>query len=345
MRQMGTPRIKTIKALFTFSGNRCYFPDCDHKLVDEKNNIIGQISHIKGNNPKSRRYDNNQPEEERQDIRNLMLFCPTHHRIVDTNEDVYTVELLLSWKSDHENKVESVQEISDELASKFLFRDKMEECLEIHENSLKLFTGETMLIINLFPLNTLGNEEFLPLSEIKKHKKTIKPLRCHFKTDRIISNSYIVSHSSTTGDNLVSSVSVRKDCLIEIVDDHLLQPIDNELLIYNPFYENEIIQIISTYLKLYETIGIQPPIVILISLVGIAGFKIKVQIQNKLFVQAIEDRYKILENRISSSEIIIDDFNEDIEESLTPFFTKIWNASNYLGRPDYTAENLWEKYE
>jgi hypothetical protein len=36
---------------------------------------------------------------------NLVLLCPTHHRIVDDRPDEYTVERLLEFKSEHEARV------------------------------------------------------------------------------------------------------------------------------------------------------------------------------------------------------------------------------------------------
>jgi hypothetical protein len=43
-------------------------------------------------------------EKERSQADNLMLFCPTHHVIVDGQHETYTATLLLAWKHRHERR-------------------------------------------------------------------------------------------------------------------------------------------------------------------------------------------------------------------------------------------------
>jgi len=40
------PSDKTLKKLFALSGNRCAFPGCKEFIVDEDQNLIGQVCHI-----------------------------------------------------------------------------------------------------------------------------------------------------------------------------------------------------------------------------------------------------------------------------------------------------------
>lgn len=98
-----------IKMLWGRSGNRCAFPRCPTELAKEgstsKNTIVGQMAHIKGEKLGSPRYDPDMDEELRDSYKNRILLCPTHHTIIDKDEDLYTVEKLLEMKSDHEKWV------------------------------------------------------------------------------------------------------------------------------------------------------------------------------------------------------------------------------------------------
>jgi len=64
--------------------------------------LVGEVCHIKGSKPGSARYDLNQSEVERHAYGNLVLMCPTHHTVIDDDEEAYTVERLYKIKAEHE---------------------------------------------------------------------------------------------------------------------------------------------------------------------------------------------------------------------------------------------------
>lgn len=100
---------KDVKILWGKSGNRCAFPVCNVELAKEgstgKNMIIGEMAHIKGENPTSARYDSNMSDKEVDGYENRILLCPTHHTLIDNDPDLYTVEKLKEIKTDHEKWV------------------------------------------------------------------------------------------------------------------------------------------------------------------------------------------------------------------------------------------------
>ncbi len=93
--------------LWSRSGGVCCFPDCQVKCVEEADNetpsvVIGQIAHIEAKSDNGPRANPALSEQQRDQYPNLILLCPTHHRLVDARESTYTSELLLSWKADRE---------------------------------------------------------------------------------------------------------------------------------------------------------------------------------------------------------------------------------------------------
>lgn len=96
---MTEPSLPTIKRLFIESGRRCAFPGCETPLVLESGEIIGEICHIRARNARGPRHDRNQSEAQRQGYDNLLLLCPTHHRVIDAQPAAYTVEVLQEMKA------------------------------------------------------------------------------------------------------------------------------------------------------------------------------------------------------------------------------------------------------
>lgn len=93
----------TLKILWAKSGGLCAFPGCNHELISNtSDDIIGHICHIVAQSATGPRGNPNISQREIDLESNLILLCPTHHRIVDTDEIAYTVEKLTEIKAAHE---------------------------------------------------------------------------------------------------------------------------------------------------------------------------------------------------------------------------------------------------
>lgn len=97
------PKLDTLRALFAKSGNCCAFPGCKNKIINNKNQLIGEICHIEAAEEGGERYNPKQTDEERRHYDNLILLCHEHH--VETNDvQEYTVNKLKNMKKVHEAK-------------------------------------------------------------------------------------------------------------------------------------------------------------------------------------------------------------------------------------------------
>ena len=94
----------TLKKLSILSGDKCAFPDCPLPLIDESAILTGEICHIKARNSGGMRYDASQTNKERNNYENLILMCPLHHTVIDSSEEIFTVEVLQQIKKKHESK-------------------------------------------------------------------------------------------------------------------------------------------------------------------------------------------------------------------------------------------------
>jgi hypothetical protein len=109
---------KTIKKLFALSGNICAFPDCTQAIVNENEDIIGQICHIEAAEENGPRFNKDQSDEARRSFENLIILCPNHH-VITHNINIYSVEKLKQIKAKHENKYKNKQyQISNHLLKK-----------------------------------------------------------------------------------------------------------------------------------------------------------------------------------------------------------------------------------
>jgi len=146
------PRADTIRALFARSGNQCAFPGCTQPLINDKNQFIGQVSHIEGALPGGERYNPDQTDEERRGYANLLLFCYPHH--IETNDlSEYSVEKLKTFKREHEATFEKSDFKIDE-AALFKIMVEMESYWARIE---RLNTLEHRMAELAFEINTKGS--------------------------------------------------------------------------------------------------------------------------------------------------------------------------------------------
>ncbi len=100
---------KSVKLLWSNAAGRCSFSQCNEGLSVKgaAPHTVSEMAHIKGNKPDSNRYDGSQSETERDSYENLILLCPTHHRLIDKveNEECFAVKMLHEMKVEHESKI------------------------------------------------------------------------------------------------------------------------------------------------------------------------------------------------------------------------------------------------
>lgn len=95
------PPEKAIRMLWAEAGGRCQFEGCNEVLTEDNQTcyklINGNNAHIVASSSNGPR-GNDQSHLLSDDIENIILLCPKHHKLVDENTAIYTTEKLKSMK-------------------------------------------------------------------------------------------------------------------------------------------------------------------------------------------------------------------------------------------------------
>ncbi|MFZ2523845.1 MAG: HNH endonuclease signature motif containing protein [Candidatus Ferrigenium altingense] len=117
---MTAPTEKTLRHLYALSGNICAYPGCSLPMFEASGTLTGEVAHIKARNSLGPRYDENQSDADRHSIENLVLLCRRHHKVVDTEYKMYTVDVLSEIKAIHETVAGRPEIPTDSVFAKLL---------------------------------------------------------------------------------------------------------------------------------------------------------------------------------------------------------------------------------
>lgn len=110
--------VKTRVILWGRAGGRCSFAGCGRELVEDATatddeSLVGDIAHIVAQSPDGPRGNAPLSLEQRDKHANLILLCKKHHKIIDDQENTYTVESLQLMKAAHEQRVREALSTAD----------------------------------------------------------------------------------------------------------------------------------------------------------------------------------------------------------------------------------------
>ncbi|WP_249755639.1 HNH endonuclease [Microvenator marinus] len=101
----------TVLRVWSRAGGQCQFPGCTKDLTEDPlTKSVGnfaQIAHIVAASPDGPRGCEDLSQRLGDKFENLMLLCYPHHRLIDTDVDQYSVEVLNDMKRRHEDRLDA----------------------------------------------------------------------------------------------------------------------------------------------------------------------------------------------------------------------------------------------
>jgi len=123
----------------------------------------------------------------------------------------------------------------------------------------------------------------------------------------------------------------------------IIETVDSQMLmtkIVPLMYEKEILEVIPRYMKIYDELGIAPPALIMLSLVGVKGYSMETNRPKYTVI----DPMSIDRDILVVPEILIDEFNIDFAKILRPIFDSVWNAAGWKNSLNYNASGDWVEH-
>lgn len=124
--------------------------------------------------------------------------------------------------------------------------------------------------------------------------------------------------------------------IIEAVDAYMLSPYEERRIIPSVDYEWEILQALPRFLSVQKNLGVEPPLFIMLSLLGVKDYIMDVNLGfNRWFGNPIE------RDALLVPEVVIEDFNVASDQVMKPIFDAVWNAAGWPASRNYDNAGNW----
>jgi hypothetical protein len=104
-----------------------------------------------------------------------------------------------------------------------------------------------------------------------------------------------------------------------------------------PEYEKELIGEIPKLLETQKQMGVQPPLVLMLSLLGVSGCIMG----TRVLMALRHESYPIDRNALLVPKVLLENFEGDPAEVLRPVFDAVWNAAGWPRSMNYNMAGKW----
>ncbi|MEN6435870.1 MAG: ATP-binding protein [Anaerolineaceae bacterium] len=273
------------------------------------------------------------------------------------------IKIPLSWASPHmitlegaskfytRNSSGNYQMDVQEIKTAFLSSDSLSTAIkDFRLNRLgRIVAGETpilikgnaKIILHLIPLTALYNQSLIDMSIVLERIRDLHTLYFSFCGFRINFDG-AVTYSQKSDDRFVSYTQIFKNGIIEAVHDEILDEEDGKQSIPSSAFEKIIFTGCEKLLFFQNSIGIEPPIVVFLSLVGMSGYSFELSQSQKFYYRRDFPVRVIDRDTLLTPEVMIQNFESlDIHALLKPAIDSIWNAAGWPNSLNFDQDGKW----
>ncbi len=189
--------------------------------------------------------------------------------------------------------------------------------------------GKHRVVLHLIPLSSMASTSVVDMSQVQENKN-LAPICSSGHTIRYNFDGFLAYGNTTY-------LQVFRNGAVEAAESLLLS---NGNSIPSPGFELELNKVVERYLELQQDIGINPPIIIFLTLLGVKGYSLVHQ--NSIRMNMIQEPTKIDRDILALPDIMVEDFTTTTDALLRPVFDMIWQASGFGACPNYDSTGRWK---
>lgn len=150
----------------------------------------------------------------------------------------------------------------------------------------------------------------------------------------------LVSYDAWDEHSASGYLQIFRNGIIEAVDTNMLGRVQNGQgiiqHIISPDYESMLLKDMPGLLSIQETLGVEPPLFIMLSFLGVKGYQI---ILSDYF--GLQNAVSIDQDALIIGEEMIEGFRPNLANVMKPIFDIVWNSAGWHGSRNYDNKGNW----
>ncbi|MGR3303436.1 MAG: AlbA family DNA-binding domain-containing protein [Candidatus Scalindua sp.] len=208
----------------------------------------------------------------------------------------------------------------------------------------KIVTGETPLlmcsgakiVLHIIPVSSFELGKWYDVGD--NNTQDFPPITARGWNHRMNFDGLITYLDTRDKGITYSYAQVFRNGIIEAIDGYMLQDRnDGKKTIPSAAYEIRLIEGLKKYLSSIEKLGIEFPVWICLSLLGVEGYTMALGPSYWL-----DDNYPIDRNELILPEIQVENNETPVEYILKPAFDLVWNACGFKNSYNYDEDGNWK---
>jgi Putative DNA-binding domain len=231
-------------------------------------------------------------------------------------------------------EIRSAFSLSESLPDKIRrFRDDRIGKIIADETPVKV-TGSSRVILHVLPIAALHPTTHIDTASLSG--KILPAISLTGNNYRHNFDGYLTFHQTQNPSICQNYVQLFRTGAIEAVDSCSLQPREGKKFIGGRYFEFYVIGALQGYLKLEEESELQPPLFVMLSLVGVSGYKMHTGIFS-------DGNDPIDRDTLFLPDIVVESYDVPAGRLLRPAFDALWQASGFERSPSYDTNGDWKK--
>lgn len=198
-----------------------------------------------------------------------------------------------------------------------------------------LLQYEPKVILTTIPLSAFDQHDQMPIREIAKNntiKQDIGHYRWRYNVDGLL--------GFLSDQNNGKYTQIFRNGIMEYVDSGLISHRSTERkIIPSTLLERDLILMLSAFISIYQSTGVEPPIVVFLSMLGFKGYNMAHK-----FSFGVNDVFPIDRENLILPEMLVESFSEQAHTILRPLLDAVWNASSWDRSPNYDEGGNWRSH-
>lgn len=217
------------------------------------------------------------------------------------------------------------------------FKEERVSRIYSDDTPVPFYDNKSKIVLHLVPLITFSSTQRYDIDKIALKPSQLQQICGHGFNSKYNLEGFITYTGSST-QRSASYTQLYRNGIIEAVDGVLIRPHGEDLFIPSIAYEEKLITALWHYFQVMKIIGVEPPVLIFLTLLGVKGYRMYV---NPGTLAWPSDFGPISNDILMLPEIIVENYDVETHTILKSSFDAIWNACGFPASRNYNDKGEW----